>query len=379
MKIVLFTHYFYPHIGGIETVAENHARRLAERGHNVTIVTTDVDAKPGRETRDGYTIIRYSSANPLEKWGIPYPVPNPIDSLRTTQAVVDESVDVIHVHGLNYLTSLIPLISARTRNIPVIVHQHTPFVDYSTSINIVQKINDNTVGRGVLRYADYTLAVSENIANYVSSLGAESVTTYYNGVDTEQFSPDIHPTEQEVLYVGRLTQKKGVKMLLEAAQSLDDRSSPVTVRIIGQGEMSRQVRNVAESMDTIEYEGFVNSDLLPELYSRAAALLVPELASDAFPPLTVLEALASGTVPILTSDPISSDHFVEGETYLHSEQNPHCLADASEIALRPDQIRKMESKTRDLAENIFNWESRIDELEKIYQELTATRCRAASS
>ena len=40
MKILIVTHYFKPHVGGIEIVAYNQAKGLVEEGHEVTIVTS---------------------------------------------------------------------------------------------------------------------------------------------------------------------------------------------------------------------------------------------------------------------------------------------------------------------------------------------------
>lgn len=372
MKIALFTHYFHPHVGGIEVVARNHAEHLAKRGHDVTVVTTAIDATQRQESRDGYNVVRYSASNPLEQRGIPYPFPNPLDAVRTSRAVVDDDTDLMHIHGLNYLTSLVPLIGVRSQDIPVIVHQHTPFIRYSPAVDLIQKANDNLVGRGVLQYADRTIAVSENIADYVSSLGTEQVTTHYNGVDTDRFRPDLCQTRGEILYVGRLTQKKGVDKLLRAAKILDTRSSPVTVRIVGKGDMTDQVEAVASSLETVEYDGFVPSEKLPEIYSQAAGLLVPRAGGDAFPTLTMLEALASGTPPILTHRPSSTDGFVEDNTYLYADSDPRDLANVCEqVALDLETTDEMAASTRQAAVEVFDWRSRIDELESIYRTVLA--------
>ena len=200
-----FLKNLYSHVGGIEVVAEAHASRLAARGHDVTVVTTAVDAPPGREKRDGYDIVRYAALNPLEPHGMPYAIPNPIDCHRTVRSTVDEEFELIHVHGFNYLTSLLPILSLWREELPVVLHQHTPFIDYSPVLNVAERLNDNTVGRAVLRQADHCIAVSKNIAEYAAELGADSVQTMYNGVDTQRFSPEVAPSRNEFLYLGRLT------------------------------------------------------------------------------------------------------------------------------------------------------------------------------
>lgn len=370
MKIAILTHYFDPHIGGIEIVAKTHATRLAARGHDVTVITTDIETDRVSESRDGYEIRRYSAINPLEKRGVPYPVPDPINCARVVRSTLDESFDVLHVHGLNYLTSLLPLVVARMQDPVVVVHQHTPFVDYSAFINPLERLNDNLVGRLVLRQADHCIAVSENIAEYASSLGAKSVSTIYNGVDTDRFSPDTASSQNEFLYLGRLTQKKGIERFLEAIQLLDERGTDAVVRIAGRGEMAGTIEEMASSIENLEYEGFVSPEDLPELYARSRALVVPKQDGDAFPTLTILEALASGTPPILVKRNINAPGFTENETYVLSEPTPESLADAiSDLSEDSGFAEEMAKNSRKAAVGNYDWPSRIDELEATYRRL----------
>lgn len=370
MNIDIVTHYFHPHVGGIENVVESHAKRLATRGHDITIITSDIEAESHYQSWDNYDIRRYSAINPLEDYGVPYPIPAPVNCIRTTRSVVDENTDVVHVHGINYLTSLLPLLAILDRRIPVVLHQHTPFVDYSRLLNLIESINDRTIGRLVLRNVDQCIAVSDNIADYLADLGEDSVIILYNGVDIEHFRPDITETSNEYLYVGRLTQKKGIDRLLEAARILEERNYETTIRVVGKGDLIDDVRETANSVEILEFEGFVESKRLPELYSRAKALIVPKQASDAFPTLSILEGLASGTPPILVTDEQQSPIFVEYQNYLKSQPTAESLANTIQsLSNNQKLLDYLSYNSRITAEEHFDWDSRIDELELIYREL----------
>ena len=55
MKILIVTHYFKPHIGGIEIVAYNQAKELVKKGHEVTIVTSRLNREKAVEQKEsGY-------------------------------------------------------------------------------------------------------------------------------------------------------------------------------------------------------------------------------------------------------------------------------------------------------------------------------------
>ena len=78
MKILIITHYFEPHIGGIEIVAYNQAKELVKKGHEVTIVTSKLDREKAVEQKEGIRIVRVPAWNLFEnKFDVPYPIFSP--------------------------------------------------------------------------------------------------------------------------------------------------------------------------------------------------------------------------------------------------------------------------------------------------------------
>jgi glycosyltransferase involved in cell wall biosynthesis len=159
-----------------------------------------------------------------------------------------------------------------------------------------------------------------------------------------------------------------VARLLRAVERLDDRETNAVVRIAGSGELSDTIERKADSLSNLEYDGFVSSDDLPEIYSRARALLVPKQAGDAFPTLTILEALASGTAPVLVKDTVSAPGFTAGETYVRARPTAASLADAiAKLAADRRLVDRLGARSRQCALDHYEWESRIDDLEALYR------------
>ena len=78
MKILIATHYFLPHKGGIEFVAYNQAKELVKKGHQVTIVSSKIGNEPEEEIMDGIKVRRVKAWNYFEdKQGVPYPIYSP--------------------------------------------------------------------------------------------------------------------------------------------------------------------------------------------------------------------------------------------------------------------------------------------------------------
>ena len=381
MNIVLGSHYFYPHIGGIESVVESHAKRLTDRGHDVTVITTDIQAESQQTQRDRYDIQRYKAWNPVERLGAPYPIPNPRSARqRIKQAFTRSDVDIVHVHGMNYLTTTAVLQYAPA-DCPTFLHQHTPFVEYPLPFEIVEKINDRTVGRWNLKQADCIFCVSKNIERYVNTIAEDTQTELMlNGVDTERFHPSIKSdrlgndcdTVAPMFFsLSRLSQKKGIDVLLEASRKVESENRDIQIVIAGDGPMRKDVAQAAKDSQTLRYIGSLSEDELLKYYATADAFLFTSKSGEAFPTLTMMEAYASGT-PVVTSNLVQEPIGVADgrNSILIEPDNSDELARAI-VNLSADKQRliQMGTEARETAERFFSIEDRIDRLENCYESL----------
>ena len=58
MKILLASHFFYPAVGGLETVARILAEQFTARGHEVRVLTTSAARTPEDDTHFPFPVIR---------------------------------------------------------------------------------------------------------------------------------------------------------------------------------------------------------------------------------------------------------------------------------------------------------------------------------
>lgn len=60
MKILFLTHFYWPHIGGVEKHVQRVGLSLSKRGHRITILTEKFDEKlKNEEMEDGIKIVRF--------------------------------------------------------------------------------------------------------------------------------------------------------------------------------------------------------------------------------------------------------------------------------------------------------------------------------
>lgn len=124
----------------------------------------------------------------------------------------------------------------------------------------------------------------------------------YNGIDLEAYAPNLGEREEgHVLSIGRLVEKKGFGVLLDALHVLAERGVSFRASIVGQGEEEALIRDrIAELSleDRVTLLGARDQGEVRNLMRRATLFCLPCLIGkdgnrDALPTV-LLEALASG-------------------------------------------------------------------------------------
>jgi glycosyltransferase involved in cell wall biosynthesis len=123
-----------------------------------------------------------------------------------------------------------------------------------------------------------------------AGVGPERLVHAYLGVDLERFSPTPKPDDLRIAFVGPLSMRKGVEVVAELAERARGMAKVITVG----GATCPWSRRV------VERARFDRRTSVEELLAEARVLVLPS-RSDAFA-YVVLEALASGTVPIVTPE-----------------------------------------------------------------------------
>ena len=204
----------------------------------------------------------------------------------------------------------------------------------------------------------------------------------YGGADTTRFAPDRNSTRAGVLFVGRLTPHKGVDRLIAAL--------PHGTRLTIAGSSGHDprpperdypllLRRLAEGRD-VDFRGPVPDEVLPELYRRAAVLVLPsvhrtcygrEIRVSELLGLAVLEAMASGT-PVVASRLGGLVEVVQhGVTgYLVEPGDVDELRERlAELLADPALAARLGRNARELALDRFTWEACAERCLAAYAEI----------
>ena len=203
------------------------------------------------------------------------------------------------------------------------------------------------------RGASCVIACNPDVADDLRRAGAP-VSLIPHGVDLERFSPSPPPggPVPRLLAVGRLVEKKGFAVLIDAAARI---RAPFELRIVGAGAQrdALELEIAAHGLqDRVELAGPRTHDELPAEYAGADVVVVPSVVDaggdrDGLPNV-VLEAMASGR-PVVASDiGAVSSAIVDGRTgVLVAPGDPDALAEQIDLLLdRPEQRERLGREAR---------------------------------
>lgn len=243
MRLLIFSPYYPPHIGGLETHALEFNRHLAASVEHIVVFTPRLPATaPIYESEGNITVIRFPAFEAIHN----YPVPKfwQKNFWKLWQEVFHHQPTHVVSRTRFFFTSLMAWHIARSKNLPWLHIEHgSDFTHFhSTLKTLLGRLYDWTLGHLVLRQADRIVANSAASAAFVHKLsGRADCQIIYRGVEIETIinAPERDeirerfPNHIIVGYLGRLIDGKGVIHILEALHRLGDKR--LACAIIGSG------------------------------------------------------------------------------------------------------------------------------------------------
>ena len=368
MKILIVTHYFMPHIGGIEIVAYNQAKELVKIGHEVTIVTSKLNCEKAIEQKEGIRIVRVPAWNWFEKnFDVPYPIFSPRLFLTLRKEIKKSTI--IHVHGALYLGSFISSLLGKVYKKPLFVTEHVGFVSYKNPIlNIIEKFAIYTIGLVTLFSCTAVLVLNMDVQAWIKKFRSE-VHYLPNGVDLRLFSKPVEQEKQAireryklpsdkfiVLFVGRFVAKKGVDILYNA------KDPSYLLVFVGGGTIPEYMKADA----SVRIIGSLPQEELAMLYKASDLFILPSYG-EGFP-LSIQEAMATG-LPIITSKHNNLDQIRDSPLIAYINLTESDIRAAIK-KIQSDTIlqQKMGEYSSKIAIEHYSWEKNITSLVTICGE-----------
>ena len=226
------------------------------------------------------------------------------------------------------------------------------FTSHGGDLFGLQGIIMNRIKRWVILKSHALTVVSRNMIEAVERLGATHKKIYVipMGVDLKtRFVPaETTRINDNLLFVGRLVEKKGLHYLIHAMPLILKRHPQATLLIAGDGPEKINLMKECENLGingNVRFLGAVKNELLPALYQTSGVLVFPSVIADdgdreGFG-LVLVEALGCECPVIVTDLPAMQDIIEDGKTGLVVPQkNIRKLAEKVILLLDDQKLRE---------------------------------------
>ncbi|MEU6621311.1 glycosyltransferase family 4 protein [Streptomyces litmocidini] len=395
--LVVHNRYSSAQPSGENRVVDEEVALLRAAGHRVDLFERRSDDIAGRSL--------------LGKAAVPLLVPwNPAVRTELAALLRADRPDVVHVHNVFPLLSPAVLAACADAGVPVVATLHnytqvcppgtlhrdgrpcTECVGSATALPAVRhgcyrdsrlatvplavslSVNRRRWWSGVERF--FCISAAQRDLLVQSGMPAERLAVKHN------FVPDPGAcrtgTGEHLLFLGRLAEPKGVRLLMAAWDELAaDGGAGVPLVLAGAGPLEREVAAWADGRDDVRYVGLYDPEECRRAVERSVAVVAPSLARETFG-LVVAEAMAAGVPAVAAGHGAFVELVDEGVTgLLHRPGEASSLADRlRRITAAPARNREMGLAARRRYEQRFSPAVGLERLLEEYRTAIAVRAES---
>lgn len=370
LKIAMLGHKRIPsREGGIEIVVEELSTRMVEAGHSVTCYNRSGHHVSGKEfdggSRKEYKGVKLKSVFTINRKGLAAMTSSFFAAICTAFG----KYDVVHFHAEGPCAMLwLPKLFGKRciATIHGIDWQRAKWGGFASKyIRFGEKV--------AVRFADEIIVLSEGVQKYFADTYKRKTVFIPNGVNrpiirSPQLIKEKYGLDKDeyILFLGRLVPEKGITYLIEAFKGITtDKKLVIAGGSSDTDTFMQELKQLAEGDNRIVFTGFVQGQILEELYSNAYVYTLPSDLEGM--PLSLLEAMSYGNC-CLTSDIAECAEVVEDKAILFKKSDIDDLKEKMQYACdNPDAVERLKNGAADFICQKYNWDDVVEQTLKLYQ------------
>lgn len=358
--------------GGVDVVVTALSSRLAARGHD--IVCYDRKSKStrvpmsdddGGDAEAPGSAVQSIAVRTLSGRGIAALS----SSLSATLKAIRLRPDVIHYHAEG---PCVPLPLAHAFGIPTVATIHG--LDWDRAKwGVLARAYIKLGERAAAKFADSIIVLSKSAQRYFLETYGRGTVIIPNGVEPTTTIPPRRINElwqldegSYLLFLGRIVPEKGVHYLVEAFGGLlTDKRLVIAGDAPDSSNYFASIVEQARGDKRVVFPGFVEGDILEELYSNAYAYVLPSDLEGM--PISLLEAMCHGRACV-TSDIPECVEVLAGTGLTFSKGSVDELHDTLERLIHDHDLAESLGKSaRSRALDMFGWAGVVERTVNVYK------------
>lgn len=364
LNIGLVSAFDYASHGGVQSHIRQLAAQFESWGHRVRVIGPCSDTDK----------VLDSNFIPMGK---PVPIPSQGSVARISISIwlrprikkmLDEQAfDILHLH--EPFSSYVPVgCLAQSQTVTIATFHAYPG-------SMVYEIGGAKLAQPYFRKLDGWIAVSEPARDFISEHFPADYEIVPNGISLDQFTDGVEPFPNlqdgmiNLLFLGRLEKRKGLRYLLAAYSKLKWDWPNLRLLVVGPGTPDEESSRIISerNLQDVVFLGGVSDEDKVRFYKSADLYCSPATGGESFG-IVLLEAMASSKPIVATSIPGFSSVMTDGkEGLMVPPKDGDALADAIHTLLSdPERSSRMAAQGRATAEE-FQWQRVATRVMDYYQ------------
>lgn len=371
MKIAMLGHKRIPsREGGVEIVVEKLATGMVRAGHDVTCYNRRGDHVCGKEFGKAalkeFQGVRLISVPTVRAKGLAAASASFFASVRAAFG----NYDAVHFHAEGPCATLwLPRLTGK--RCVVTIHG----IDWrrakwgrfaSWYIRLGERV--------AARYADEIVVLSQDNQKYFRDVYGRETTLLPNGVEKPEpreakLIRETFGLEKDgyVLFLSRLVPEKGLEYLLEAFRDVKtEKKLVVAGGSSDTGEYVQRLKRLAQDDERVIFTGFVEGEMLEELYSNAYLYTLPSDLEGM--PLSLLEAMSYGNCCLVSDIPELTELVGDGAAIFQRGNVEDLREKLTQACDHPEQVRALKACAAEKALEGRSWESVVEKTLELYRK-----------
>jgi len=369
MRILQITPYLDPKIGGQEKHVLALSEALSRLGHNVTILTCG--SYPSSIVKS-FDVFKISS---LKLLGLRI-----MSVKELTRFLKEYRFEVCHLHHQTIFGETVLLVT-KIHKLPTVTTLHSLMLRKIPAKFLYDRISL----RFVSALSSKVICLSPGIMQSLVRRGLKrsKCVVIPNAINVrslkDQFrkkGKELHEPKFDLLFVGRLERRKGVRLLLKSLALLHRKGKKYTLRIVGHGPLTHELRKLISANNLSQYVkllGYVPQQELLKCYLLTKVVVIPSLYEGV--PTVALEAMAAGKPLIVSNIPGLNELVINGGNgLLVNPTDTQKLAFAIDTLLTSPNYLNSINNVNEKVLARFDWHVVANDVAKIYREVLSGDC-----
>lgn len=301
-------------MGGVERYTENLAKKLAELGNEVVVVTSSDSERTGSfVSENNVSLIEIPSVSLMnDRFPIIKPIPS---TFRAFRQIMEFPISDIIINTRYYPICHFTCRVAEKKHIrPVLIDHSSGYLSTEISpMGYLMRLYEGLSTKIISRSKPVACAVSNRSLQWIKSLGFSPHSVIPNSIDADAYCSsaskrdwnselNISPDAFVVAYAGRLIEEKGVMKAIEAIDGIHGKN--IHLIIAGSGPLNTAVSNAQN--ERIHFVGRLNESDMSSLLRYASCFLMPSEYPEGMPTV-LLEAAAQKCAIVVSNCAGASD------------------------------------------------------------------------